>query len=168
MLTTKCLSSYSYSACRNREQFGNFQNKSVSSPFSWVHRYILFFPTWRGEEGLFWGVKEGHPHCEITPKSLVVIRDENVSFFVKIEIILLFLCFLLDQLTNKHCRTWSSMINLRIDSRTYQKWRVLLSARQMSSNYLQPSREHVLGKYDAVTLTMLYLKVLHDMVPQNS
>ena len=101
--------------------FGNFQNKSVSSPFSWVHRYILFFPTWRGEEGLFWGVKEGHPHCEITPKSLVVIRDENVSFFVKIEIILLFLCFLLDQLTNKHCRTWSSMINLRIDSRTCQK-----------------------------------------------
>ena len=117
----KCLSSYSYSACRNREQLGNFQNKSVSSPFSWVHRYILVFPTWRGEEGLFWGVKEGHPHCEITPKSLVVIRDENVSFFVKIEIILPFLCFLLDLLINRHCRTWGSMINLRIDSRTCQK-----------------------------------------------
>ena len=36
-----------------------------------------------------------------------------------------------------------------------------------SSNYLEPSKESVLGGYDAVTLTMLYLKV-HDMVSQNS
>ena len=35
-------------------------------------------------------------------------------------------------------------------------------------NYLEPSEENVLGECDAVTLTMLYLKVLHDMVPQNS
>ena len=30
-------------------------------------------------------------------------------------------CFLLDLLTSKHCRTYSSMINLWIDSRTCQK-----------------------------------------------
>ena len=38
----------------------------------------------------------------------------------------------------------------------------------MSSNYLEPSKENVFGEYDAVTLTMLYLKVLQDMIPQNS
>ena len=40
--------------------------------------------------------------------------------------------------------------------------------RQRSSNYLEPLKENVLGEYDAVTLTMLYLKVLQDMVSQNS
>ena len=49
---------------------------------------------------------------------LVDIRDEEVSPFVKSEIILPLLCFLLDPVTNKHYRTWSSMINLWIDSRT--------------------------------------------------
>ena len=44
----------------------------------------------------------------------------------------------------------------------------MLSARQRSNNYLAPSKENVLGENDAVTLTMLYLKVLHDMVSQNS
>ena len=34
--------------------------------------------------------------------------------------------------------------------------------------YLEPSEENVLGECDAVTLNMLYLKVLHDMVSQNS
>ena len=34
---------------------------------------------------------------------LVDIRHENVSSFVKFEIILPLLCFLLDPLTNKHC-----------------------------------------------------------------
>ena len=29
-----------------------------------------------------------------------------------------------------------------------------------SGNYLEPSNENVLGEYDAVTLTRLYLKVL--------
>ena len=33
--------------------------------------------------------------------------------------------------------------------------------------YLEPSKENVLGEYDGVTLTMLYLKVLCDMVSQN-
>ena len=29
-----------------------------------------------------------------------------------------------------------------------------------SGNYLEPSKENVLGEYDAVTLTRLYLKIL--------
>ena len=38
-----------------------------------------------------------------------------------------------------------------------------------SSNYLEPfSKENVLGEYDAVTLTILHLKVLYDIVSQNS
>ena len=32
------------------------------------------------------------------------------------------------------------------------------------SNYLERSKENVLRKYDAVILTMLYLKVLHYML----
>ena len=39
----------------------------------------------------------------------------------------------------------------------------MLSARQKSSNYLEPPKENVLREYDAVTLTMRYLKVLPDM-----
>ena len=70
----------------------------------------------------FWRVQEGGPHCEITPKSnLVVIRDEKVSPCVKFEITLALPCFLLDALANKHCRSWSSMINLWPDSRACQK-----------------------------------------------
>ena len=54
-------------------------------------------------------------------EQLVVIRDEKVCPFVKFEMILPLPCFLLDSRTNKHCRTWISMINLWIDSRAYQK-----------------------------------------------
>ena len=32
----------------NREHPGNFQNKSVSSPFNWVSRYILFLAKLKG------------------------------------------------------------------------------------------------------------------------
>ena len=48
---------------------------------------------------------------------LVAIRDETL----KVEIILPLLCFLLDALTYKDCRTWISMINFWIDSKTCQK-----------------------------------------------
>ena len=55
----------------NREHSGNFRNKSVSSPFKRVSRYILFLAKLKGsgEEGLFWRVQEAEAHCEITPKS---------------------------------------------------------------------------------------------------
>ena len=64
---------------------------------------------------------------------------------MKFEIILPLLCFLLDPLINKHCRAWSFMINLWIDFTTYQKQRILLLAREMSSNNLEPSKANVLG-----------------------
>ena len=67
----------------------------------------------------------------------VVIKDEKVCLFVKLEIILPLLCCLLHPLTNKHCRSWSSMIILWIDSRISQNYRILLSARHSSNNYLE-------------------------------
>ena len=120
--TEKCTSSYSYSACGNRKHPGNFQNKLVSSPFNWVSRYILFLAKLkRRRRAFFEGARRGITLWDYPQEHLVVIRDEKVSPFVKFEIILPLLCFLLDPLTNKHCRIWSSMINLWIDSRTYQK-----------------------------------------------
>ena len=74
----------------------------------------------KGERKIFFGrVQEGGPHCKII--TWFDIRAEKVSPFMKFEIILPLLCFLLDLLTNKHCRAWSSMINLWIDFRTCQK-----------------------------------------------
>ena len=71
----------------------------------------------------------------------LVIKDKNVCPFVKFETILPLLCCLLDPFKNKHCTTWSSMINLWIDSRNCQKYRILLTARQRSNNYLELSKE---------------------------
>ena len=106
----------------NREHPGNFQNKSVSSAFNWVSRYILFLAKLKGRGRPFLeGARRGITLWDYPQEHLVVIRNEKVSPFVKFGIILPLLCFLLDPLTYKHCRTWSSMINLWIDSRTYQK-----------------------------------------------
>ena len=44
----------------------------------------------------------------------------------------------------------------------------MLSARQKSSSDLERSKENVLREYDAVTMTMPYLKVLPDMDSQYS
>ena len=99
----------------NREHHGNFQNRSYwfSSAFNWVSMYILFLAKLKGRGAPFF---EG---C--TWEHLVFMRDEKVPTFLKFEIILPLLCFLLDSLTNQHCRSWSSMISLWIDSRTYKK-----------------------------------------------
>ena len=83
--------------------------------------YSLLAQT-EGEGKAFFGrVQEGGTTLQDPQEHLVHIRDEKVSSFVKFEIILPLLCFLLDHLTNKHCRTWSYMIALWIDSRTFQK-----------------------------------------------
>ena len=121
----KVLSSYCYTAWGNREHPGNLQNKSVSSPFNWVSRYV----TWV-------------LGCHKRWKNLSFVKFEIVFAF---ETIFVPFLFLLDALAYKHWMTWSSMINLRIDSRTCQKLRILLSARQRSNNYLQLSKENVLG-----------------------
>ena len=52
----------------------------------------------------------------LPPRALGCHKRWKVSPFAKLEITLALLCFVLDSLTNKHCRTWSSMINLWIDS----------------------------------------------------
>ena len=104
----------------NRELLGNFQNKSVSSAFNWVSRYILFLAKLKGKGKLFVGPERRATLWDYPQWHLVVIREEKVSPFVKFEIILHLLCFILHLLTNKLCRTWSSIINLWIDSRTYQ------------------------------------------------
>ena len=41
-------------------------------------------------------------------------------------------------------------------------------SKEKSNNYLEFSKENCFGEYDAVILTMLSLKVLNDMVSQNS
>ena len=108
----------------NKEHPGDFQNKSVSSAFNWVSRYILFLVKLKGRGRPFLeGARRGTTLWYYPQEYLVVIRDEKVSVspFVKFEKILPLLYFLLDRCTNKHCRTWSSMINFWIDSRTYQK-----------------------------------------------
>ena len=84
----------------------NIQNKSVSSPFNWVSRYILFLAILKGGGRPFLeGARSGTTLWDYSQEHLVIIRDEKVSRFVKLKIILSHLCFLFDSRTNKHCRT---------------------------------------------------------------
>ena len=116
-------SSYYFSACGNREHLGNFQSKSVNSAVNWVSDTLSSCPNWKGKKGLFWKGAIMKPRgTTLQDYNLVDIAHEKVSPFVKFEIIQSRLCFLLDPLTNKHCRTWSFIINLWIDSRTCQEW----------------------------------------------
>ena len=102
-----------------QEDHSNFQNKSVNSPVNLVSRYILFLPKLKGKErSSLEGCKKGD---HIARLLLGRYKTWKILSFVKIEIILPFLCFLLDPLTNKHCRTRSSMTNLWIDFWTCQK-----------------------------------------------
>ena len=87
-------SSYSYSACGNRKHPGNFQNKSVNSPFNWVSRYILLLPKLKGKERPFWkGATVKRRGTTLQDHNLVEIRHEKVSPSVKFEIIPPLLCF---------------------------------------------------------------------------
>ena len=104
----------------------------------------------------------------LSPRALGCHKRWKSLFFCKIWIIVLLLCCLLDPLINKHCRARSSTINLWVNSMTCRKYRILLSARQRSNKLLRAFRGKCFGEYDTVTLTLLYLKVLHDMAWQNS
>ena len=78
----------------NREHRGNLQNKSVGSAFNCLSANL----------------KGARREATLqTPRALGCHKR---------WIILPVLCFLLDSLTNKYCRTWSSVIDLWIDSRT--------------------------------------------------
>ena len=85
-----------------------------------VQVYFLLGQT-EGERPFLEGARRGTTLQDYPQEHLDAIRDEKVSPFVKFEIILPLLCFLLDLLTNRHSRIWTSMINLWIDSRTCQK-----------------------------------------------
>ena len=159
-----------YSACGNKEHPGNLQNKPISFPFNWVSRYILFLAKLkrRGRSFLEGARRTRAALWDYPQEQLVVIGDEKVCTFMKFEIIVPLLCCLLDFLTNKYCRTCSSMINLWIDSRTCQKHRILLSERQSSKKLPRAFKRKCFGEYNAVTLTRIYLKFVHDMVSRNS
>ena len=109
---------------KNRDHPGNLQNKSVSSLLSVKCSGIFSsYPDWREEEGFFRRVQKGGHIVRLMPKALGCHDCHDH------EMILPLLYFLLDPFTNKYCRTWSSMINLWIDSRTCQKERIVLSTR---------------------------------------
>ena len=86
-----------------------------------VQIYSLLGQTEGERKTFFGGCKRGEHIVILHQEHLVVTRDEKLFPFVKFEIILPLLCFLPNPLTNKHCRTWSFMINLWIDSRACQK-----------------------------------------------
>ena len=111
----------------------------------YVQAYSLLYLTEEEKRPFLEGPRRGTALWGYPQEHLVVIKDENACPFVKFEIILPLLCCLLDSITNRHCIEWSSMINLWIDSRTCQKYRILLSPRQKSNNYLELSKENVLG-----------------------
>ena len=98
-----------------------------------VQAYSLFCQSEDEREAIFGGCRKGFRIMKLPQEHLVVIKVEKVC------------CCSLDPLTNKHCRVRNSMIKLWIDSRTCQKYRILLSARQRSNNYLELSKENLLG-----------------------
>ena len=89
---------------------------------------------------------------------------QKVSPLVKLEIIPLLLCCLLDPLTNK------------FSMELYDKIMDRLQELPKKSCYHQgegliitiPSQRKCFEEKDPVILTMRYFKVLHDMVPKNS
>ena len=109
----------------------------------------IFFscPNSKGKKGLFWkGAIIKRRGTTFARLKLGWYKTWKVSPFVKSEIILPLLCFLLDPLTNKHCRTWSSMMNLWISSITCQKKIIFLSTRpRFNYKYLELSKENVLS-----------------------
>ena len=112
-------------------------------------------------------IEGGDAFWDYTQEHLFFARDEKVCPFVKFEIVPPLLYCLWDPLTNKHCRAWSSMINLWIVSKTCQKHRILLQARRRSNILRTAFKRKCFREYKAVTLIMLYLKILQDMVSQN-
>ena len=102
---------------------GTWNNLVVSKQISKLSFQLSFqifslLSQTEGEINVFFRRVQGGRIVRLSREHLVVIRDEKSYSVVKFEIILPLPCFLLDLLTNKHCRRWSSMINLWIDSRT--------------------------------------------------
>ena len=99
----------------------NFQQICKLSFQLSVQIYYLLGQTEEERKAFFGGCKkEGH-NVRLPPRALCCHKRWKSLSICEIWINLTPLCFLLDPLTNKHCRTRISMINLWIDSRTCQK-----------------------------------------------
>ena len=105
----------------NREHPVNFQNKSVRSPFNWVPCIFSSRPNWR--ERLFLkGTKRAGGHLvRLAPRVLGCYKRWKGLSFREIWNNSTPPLLLLDPFTNKHCRTWSSMINLWIPGHIQSK-----------------------------------------------
>ena len=124
---------------------GNFQNKSVNPPFNWVSDIFSSCPNWWGKKRLFWKGARTGTTLWLPSRALGWYKRWESLSFCEIWNNPTTPLFLWDHLTNKHCRTWSSMINFQIDSRTCQKKIILLSARQRFNNsYLKLSKKNAL------------------------
>ena len=132
----------------NREYPGSFQNKSVIPTFKRVSKYILFLAKLKGE---------GKPFCsgqaQINP--LKYLLDVGIMLVIIKVFIILFLLYLWEQRT-----PWQ--FSKQISKLSLQLFRYILFLAKLMK------RRICFVEYDAVTLTMLYFKVLHNMVSQNS
>ena len=102
---------------------GTWNNLVISKQISKISFHLSFqifslLSQTEGEINIFFERVQGGRIVRLSREHLVVIRNEKSYSVVKFEIILPLPCFLLEHLTNRHCRRWSSMINLWIDSRT--------------------------------------------------
>ena len=85
VFTILCL----FCLCRNRKHPGSFQNKSISSSFKWVPKYILFLVKLKGEKRPF-GV-EKHRFILLTISYIIHFGVMLVLMKMFIILLLLFL-----------------------------------------------------------------------------
>ena len=129
----KWISLYIHSKWINQEEY--IPGHSIERIQLSVQVYTFLDQTEEEGKTFLGGARSWAALWDYPQEHLVFIRGEKVCPLVKFEIIIPLLCGLLNAVTNKRCRAWSSMINLWIDSRTCQKKsRVLLSGAQRSNN----------------------------------
>ena len=102
--------------------------------------YSVVGQTERERKTFFGGCNNGGHSVRLSPRALGCYEKLKTSLFVKLEIIPLLLCNLLDPFTNKYSRARTSRINsvelLGPSS---------LSPTGRSNNYLELPRENLLG-----------------------
>ena len=97
-------------------------NQQVLLSISFQMRYILFLAKLKGRGKPFLeGARQEVTLWDYLQEHLVVIRDEKISPFVKLETILPLLYFFSTPLQVSTAAHGVSMLNLWIDSRTCQK-----------------------------------------------
>ena len=107
-LSLTCGGNVNYYKSVHHPHPGNFQNKSVNSPFSWMSSYILFLAKLKRRGRPFLeDARRGTTLWDFSQEHLVVIWDKKVSPFVKFEVIIP-LPFLLDPLSSSGHRSVKS------------------------------------------------------------